>query len=141
MKPVVLDASVAVKWFRDEPGSAQAREVLRAHGAGDLTIVVASLFVYEFLGVATRFLSAKEARELWSRFLGWRLHVREVGDSLASDALDVRDRYGCSLYDAVSPALAGQLDAPLYSADRRAHGDVPGVVLLGVRRGRGTHGS
>jgi predicted nucleic acid-binding protein len=126
----VLDASVAIKWFRDEPGSVEARKILRAHGAGDLTIVVPSLFVYEFLGVATRLLKQEESRELWRRFLGWRLQVREVGQSLMGDALGIRELYGCSFYDAVAPALAGQLGAPLYSADRRAHGAVPGVVLL-----------
>jgi predicted nucleic acid-binding protein len=129
--PVVLDASVGVKWFRDEPGSAEARELLRAHGAGEVVIVVPSLFVYEFVAVATRLLAPEQARELWTRFVAWRIHVREVGDRLIGDALDVRFAHGCSLYDAVAPALAAQLHAPLYSANRRAHGGVEGAILLG----------
>ncbi len=131
MKPVVLDASVAVKWFRTEPGTAEARQLLEAHADGDLVIVVPSLFVYEFIGVASRYLSAAETKELWRRFLGWRIHVREVGDSLMRDALDIQERYGCALYDAVAPALAAELEAPLYSADRRAHGSWPGAVFVG----------
>jgi len=131
MKVVVLDASVGVKWFREEPGSAEARALLRAHGAGELRIAVPSLFVYEFASVATRFLTADEARELWERFLAWRISVREVGDSLMRDAFDMRDRYGCALRDAISPALAAQLGATLYSADRRAHGGMPDTVIIG----------
>ncbi len=131
MKTVVLDASVGVKWFRDEPGSAEARALLRAHGAGEVRIVVPSLFVYEFASVASRFLTGDEVRELWRRFLDWRISVRELGDSLMRDAFDIRDRYGCAVYDAVSSALAAQLGATLYSADRRAHGGMPDVVILG----------
>ena len=131
MKTLVLDASVGVKWFRDEPGSAEARALLRAHGSGEVRIAVPSLFVHEFAGVATRFLDAEEVRELWARFLDWRIHVREVSDSLMRDAFALRDRYGCTLYDAISPALAVQLGATLYSADRRAHGGIPDVVIFG----------
>ena len=131
MKPVVLDASVAIKWFRNEPGTMEARQLLEAHADGDLVIVVPSLFVYEFIGVASRYLSAAETKDLWRRFLGWRIHVREVGDSLMRDSLEIQERYGCALYDAISPSLAAQLEAPLYSADRRAHGSWPGVVFVG----------
>jgi predicted nucleic acid-binding protein len=92
---------------------------------------VPSLFVYEFAGVATRLLDPGERDELWRRFLSWRIVVREVGDGLMSDSMRIADRLGCSLYDAVAPALAESLDAPLVSADRRAHALWPGVTLLG----------
>ncbi|MDF1542065.1 MAG: type II toxin-antitoxin system VapC family toxin [Anaerosomatales bacterium] len=131
MNTVVLDASVGVKWFRDESGSAEARAMLRSHGSGEIRIVVPSLFVYEFAGVATRLLQLDEARDLWARFLDWRISVREVGDSLMRDAFDIRERYGCTLYDALSPALAAQIGATLCSADRRAHGGMPGAVIIG----------
>ncbi|MBW6467752.1 MAG: type II toxin-antitoxin system VapC family toxin [Coriobacteriia bacterium] len=131
MNTVVLDASVGVKWFRDESGSAEARAMLRSHGSGEIRIVVPSLFVYEFAGVATRLLQPDEARDLWARFLDWRISVREVGDSLMRDAFDIRERYGCTLHDALSPALAAQIGATLCSADRRAHGGMPGAVIIG----------
>jgi predicted nucleic acid-binding protein len=129
--PVVLDSSVGVKWFRDEPGAEEARGLLADHGRGEITLVVPSLFVYELVSVAVRTLSADEARELWERFLSWRVNVREVGDRLVQDALEMRAELGCAFYDAVAPALARQLRAPLYSADLRAHADVEGVVLIG----------
>lgn len=130
-RPVVMDASLGVKLFRMEDGSREARELLAAHGRGDVTIVVPSLFVYEFMGVAARYLHAEESHELWRRFLEWRINVREIGDVLMRDAIGVRERYGCSLYDAFAPALAAQIKAPLYSSDRRAHGAWPGAVILG----------
>lgn len=131
MRPIVLDASVGVKWFRDEPGSADARELLRRHGRGEIELVVPSLFVYEVVGVATRVMSASDARVFWWRFMSWRIGVREVGGALLEEALLVREKLGCSFYDAVAPALATELGGQLCSADRRAHGEWPGVELLG----------
>ncbi len=131
MNRVVLDASVAVKWFRSEPGSDEARELLRRHGEGEIVITVPSLFIYEFIGVATRVLDPTERDELWRRFLGWRIVVREVGESLIGDSMRVADELGCSFYDAVAPALADALDASLVSADHRAHAGWPGVTMLG----------
>lgn len=131
MNRVVLDASVAVKWFRSERGSDEARQLLRRHGSGEIVITVPSLFVYEFAGVASRLLDPVERDELWRRFLSWRIVVREVGDALIGDSMRIADDLGCSFYDAVAPALAESLDAPLVSADRRAHATWPGVMLLG----------
>lgn len=130
-RQVVLDASVGAKWFRAEQGADDALELLRAHGAGEIELVVSSLFVWEVVAVAARALSAEDAREFWERFVTWRIVVAEVGDSLMRDALAVRERLDCSLYDAVAPALAAQLGAVLCSADRRAHAQWPEVQLLG----------
>ena len=130
MTIAVLDASVGVKWFRDEPGAAEARELLAAHGRGDLEIVVASAFVYEFMAVASR-TPALDSSELWSRFVSWRIRVREIDSPLMIAALEVQQTSGCTLYDALAPALAQELGATLYSADRRAHRDWAGTVLFG----------
>lgn len=130
MRLAVLDASVGVKWFRDEPGAAEARELLGNHGRGELEIVVASAFVYEFMAVASRTPSI-DPSELWAHFVRWRVRVREIDSPLMRAALAVRGTTGCSLYDAFAPALAEELGATLYSADRRAHGEWPGAVLLG----------
>ena len=131
VRHVVLDASVGVKWFRDEPGSADAVELLRSHGRGEIQLVVSSLFVYEVVAVATRTMSASGAHVFWERFVSWRVSVVEVGGAFVDEVLTVRERLGCSFYDALSPALAEQLGAQLYSADRRAHGGWPDAVLVG----------
>ena len=130
MNLAVLDASVGVKWFRDEPGSAQARDLLAAHGRGELELVVASVFVYEFMAVATR-TPGLDAAELWTRFVSWRIRVRELDAALMLGALAVQRACGCSLYDAFAPALAEELGAPFHSADLRAHGPLPGAVIIG----------
>ena len=131
MSLAVLDASVGVKWFRDEEGSARARRLLTEHGAGSVTLVVPSLFVYEVVGVASRSMSGEQVEEFWSRFVSWGLHVRQLDPELVQASLDLRAEFACAFYDSVSPALARLLGAPLYSADRRAHARMENVVLLG----------
>jgi predicted nucleic acid-binding protein len=131
VRPIVLDASVGVKWFRDEPGSLEARDLLLRHGRSEIELVVPSLFVYEVVGVATRALSCSGARDFWWRFVSWRIGGREVGGALLEEALLVREKFGCSFYDAVAPALAAEMGGQLCSAKRRAHGEWPDVQLLG----------
>lgn len=130
VRRIVLDASVGVKWFRDEPGSTDAIELLRLHGRGEIELVVPSLFVYEVLAVAARTLGVHTADAFWERFLSWRIGVAEVGSRLMHDALELSQELDCSLYDAVAPALARQLDARLCSADVRAHAAWPEVILV-----------
>ena len=131
MSIAVLDASVGVKWFRDEAGTAQARQLLTDHGAGSIAIVVPSLFVYEVVGVAARSMSDERLEEFWRRFISWGLHVRQLDDELVRASLESRAELGCAYYDSISPALARLLGAPLYSADRRAHARIEDVVFLG----------
>lgn len=131
MNATVLDASVGVKWFSEEPGASEARELLLRHGRGEIELVVPSLFVYEVVSVAARTLTPSDGREFWGRFVSWRIGVRAVGASLVEEALLVREKLDCSFYDAVAPALATELGGVLCSADRRAHGSWSGVQLLG----------
>jgi predicted nucleic acid-binding protein len=121
---------VGVKWFRDEPGTGEAVDLLHAHGHGEVELVVPSLFVYEVVSVASRTMSPDDASTFWERFMSWRIAVVEVGAALVSEALAVKGETGCSFYDAVSPALARELGAELCSADVRAHSRWPEVILL-----------
>jgi predicted nucleic acid-binding protein len=128
---VVLDASVGVKWIRDEGGTAEALGLLSAHGIGELEIVVASLFCYEYLAVARRERVPGRSERAWQVIRGSALTIVEIDDALVVAAIEESEALDCSFYDAVAPALARLLGAQLYSADHRAHAAVPGVVLVG----------
>lgn len=125
----VLDASVGVKWFKEEAGSAEARALLRDHRSGRRRIVVPVLFKYELVGVATRRGTAFGA-QVWGLLGDAELTTIALDDVLAEAALEQCDLLGCSFYDALAPGLAKHLGAPLYSADARAHASFPGVVLF-----------
>ncbi len=128
----VLDASVGVKWFRDEPGSEQARELVEKHIAGELTIVVDTLFAYEVLRAASRDSEPPDAVRVWTDLAALDLVTVPLGEELVSAAVRAREALGCTLCDAFSAALADVLDARLYSADARAHAAHPRVWLVGA---------
>ncbi len=54
MREVVLDASVLIKWYSDEPRSKKARILLERFNAGELFVVVPPLAFLELLNVAGR---------------------------------------------------------------------------------------
>ena len=127
----VLDASVGVKWFRDEPGSAEARELVEQHIAGRIVLAVDSLFAYEVLRAASRDHRPADAVRIWIDLERLDLVTVPLGEELVRAAADAREALGCALYDAFAAGLATLLDAPLYSADARAHGAHPEVTLIG----------
>ncbi|MHB8050000.1 MAG: type II toxin-antitoxin system VapC family toxin [Coriobacteriia bacterium] len=128
---LVLDASVGVKWFKDEEGSESARALIEQLGAGAIQLVVPAVFPFEVLDVARRLFGIRDATRVWGELSAAGLLVSGSDDALFAEALRVAGTLGCTLYDAAAPALAGRLGCPLISADRRAHGRFEGVRLIG----------
>lgn len=128
---LVLDASVGVKWFKDEEGSEQARALITQLGAGSVRLVVPAVFPFEVLDVARRLFGVGDARRLWAELSAAGLLVAGSDEELFADTLRIAGTLGCTLYDAAAPALAARLECPLVSADRRAHGRVEGAQLIG----------
>ncbi len=127
----VVDASVGVKWFVPEPGRAEAMELLRAAVSGEVTLVVPDLFVYEVLRTIRRKAGDEPARAAVAFFSAAGIVTVPPVERVLETALDAANAHGCDFYDACAPAIAKLLDAPLYSADRRAHAGYPNVRLIG----------
>lgn len=130
-KVLVLDASVGVKWLRQESGSSEARELLTQHAEGMVRLVVPVIFVHEVLDVTRRIYGVARARALWDHLERSEITVVGLDSRLVRETLDMAEELGCTFYDAAAPALAARVGAVLLSADRRAHGSVDGVQLLG----------
>ncbi|MGB4592152.1 MAG: type II toxin-antitoxin system VapC family toxin [Coriobacteriia bacterium] len=128
---VVLDASVGVKWFSPEDGHEQAIDILASAAAGGVRIVVPDLFVYEVVRTVRRKAGPAHAREVVRFFALSGIISVPPGERVLAAALEHADSLGCDVYDACAPAIASLLDATLYSADRKAHSQYPGVVLVG----------
>lgn len=129
--PLVLDASVGVKWVREEPGSDEALSLLAQHGRGEVRLVVPAIFVYEVLDVVRRTHGLESAVGLWDRLGHDDLVVVGPGGEMMRETLTMAQHLGCSVHDAAAPALAVHLGVTLVSADRRAHSRHVDVRLLG----------
>ncbi|TLM77152.1 MAG: type II toxin-antitoxin system VapC family toxin [Actinobacteria bacterium] len=127
---VVLDASVGVKWFRNEPGSDDARELLEQAADADVALAAPTHFAHEVLSVVRRDFGPADIMNGWVRTVD-AVALAPLTREQVAEAAEQCEALGCSFYDALAPALASLLDAELVSADAAAHGAYPGVRLIG----------
>jgi len=128
---VVLDASVGVKWFRDEDGSSEANLLLAAHREGSIDLHVSEHFVVETLSVINRSFGPSAVIPAEDALMMAEIAVHPLTPEVVGEAARQCALLGCTFYDALAPALAILLGAEFWSADRRAHGAVPDVHLIG----------
>jgi len=121
VSPVVVDASVGIKWALPEPNSEAARRLLD----GDRTLLVPDLFFAEVANtlwkrVTRRDMTADEAR---LALLGFDTRSFDVhlSRSLMHLALELAVRTAQTAYDCLYLALAVIHDCPLVTADRRLY--------------------
>ncbi|MBW6468785.1 MAG: type II toxin-antitoxin system VapC family toxin [Coriobacteriia bacterium] len=126
----VLDASVGVKWFKNEQGSGRARELYLQSASGDIALAAPTHFFHEVLAVVKREMTARAIPEGWRHIKASGIAVLPLSDEVVAEAAAQCDALGCSFYDALAPACASLLGATLASADERAHGAYPGVHLI-----------
>lgn len=123
MTAVLVDTSVALKWFHEE-GEAdvpEARAVLAAHQDERITAYLLDLSLYELGNVLLRSLhwSAVDTADQLADL------VAICGDPLVPDLSWHRDAaslaalHGLSYYDASFASAAAAIGAPLVSADKQ----------------------
>lgn len=120
----VVDASVGVKLFLDEPGAAEAERLfaLLRH-APPHVIAVPDLFFIECANVFRsrahrRLMAAENARKAFTILRALPLQTVASTD-LAPLSLDLALAHGLSVYDATYAALAERIGAPLVTADEK----------------------
>ncbi len=133
----VVDASVALKWVRPEPGSEAALAFLKRVRAQDAELFAPDLWCIELASAlwkkATlrgRDTTPAEAMECLHHLLAAPV-VREPLGRLAERALDIALELGVTAYDASYLALAEFLDAPVVTFDRQLAQRVSGSRLEG----------
>ena len=122
---LVLDASVAVKWFlsTEEPLKEQALDLQTRHERGEIEFIIPDLFWAEvgnvlWKAVRQRRCSARDAEESLRRakLLGLRA-VPSV--ELVEEAFAIARKHDRTLYDSLYLALAISRRATLITADER----------------------
>ncbi|OGQ89464.1 MAG: hypothetical protein A2289_09025 [Deltaproteobacteria bacterium RIFOXYA12_FULL_58_15] len=120
---IVIDASVALKWFFDgEPGRVRALLVLDAVRENPDGFAVPELFFAEMLAVLCRSLNAKSSRiqshmgDLEALGLTRIGHGHELLETAVGFSVD----WGLSGYDALYAATAHLLNGTWLTADKKA---------------------
>ncbi len=120
MDRIVVDSSVFVKLISDEPDSAKAFELRAAFIAGQVEILVPSLFNYEVLNAAkySKGYDQKELEELAGMIDDYEFLAFELSGNFSRQTAIVAIRLGITLYDASYVALAMMSEAILYTSDQ-----------------------
>lgn len=119
---LVVDSSVAVKWFlsEGEPHIERAWALLESHLAERVCLAAPDHLRLEVLNALRhRGLNADRIRRAAGALDGFCLAWHRLDAQLVAAAADIAARHGLTLYDAAFAALAIRLDAELVTADRR----------------------
>ena len=135
MKPLVVDASVAAKWFLPEPDAATALRLLDGRhrlAAPDLIRSEFGNLVWKLY--ARSLLDAQEASDLVEHFLFLPLEVHD-STYLLAPALQIAITTKRTVYDSLYLALAIELGGTVVTADERwAHALANGPFARFLRR-------
>ena len=119
MTTLVVDASVAAKWFLPEADAAAALRLLSGRHrlvAPDLVRAEVGNVLWKLHG--RDLLSGAEASEIIEGFLAMPVEIHDSGFLVAS-ALEIAMATRRTVYDSLYLALAVELDATVITADER----------------------
>jgi len=119
MKPLVVDASVAAKWFLPEADAAAALRLLN----GRYRLAAPDLIRAEFGNVVWKLhargtLDTSEASEMIEHFLSMPLEIHD-STYLLAPALEIAMATNRTVYDSLYLALAMELGGAVVTADER----------------------
>jgi predicted nucleic acid-binding protein len=119
MKTVVVDASVAVKWFLPEEGSEQAESLL----GGKFRLIAPDLLWTEVANVLWKIarrgsMTADEAQQMLRDASAMPIEIAE-SLPLLPEALRIATAADRSVYDSLYVALAAREKASMVTADRK----------------------
>ena len=131
----ILDASVALKWFTDEQGSAKALEYKDSLLAGKLVLASPDLMLYEVANVLHLKKEFTEAavKEALRFLLDIGVEIFTPTEEILDKAVHYTFHTNHSFYDCLYIALASHLGAHLLTADetlyKKARVLVPATLL------------
>ncbi|MBI4690704.1 MAG: type II toxin-antitoxin system VapC family toxin [Nitrospirae bacterium] len=125
----VLDASVIVKWYKDERESDKALGIRDGFVNGNYDLAEPDLILYE-LANTIRFSEGSEEndiKDVLENFSAMGLEIIVPTITLLKNAAATSYKFQISIYDAVYVALAKSLDAEFVTADKRLYQKVKGT--------------
>ena len=118
-KTIVVDASVAAKWFVEEEYSKEARTLRDAYADGLVDLAAPSLMPYEVIN-ALKYsgeFGEDELKKIAEILENLQITLHQLTGETARKTIETSMRKGITIYDAAYVALAQQLDTILYTAD------------------------
>ncbi|HUS60186.1 MAG TPA: type II toxin-antitoxin system VapC family toxin [Nevskiaceae bacterium] len=126
MRKLVLDASVALKWFFQEKNSDLAEILLKQIKKDEIKVFVPQIFFFELVNaVKTKAKSThKDVLEVINKIFSLKLNSEKVNRKLLAKANFYAQKYDLTIYDASYLALAKVFEINLITADEKLRGKV-----------------
>jgi predicted nucleic acid-binding protein len=119
MKPLVIDASIAIKWFIPEAGSDAAIELIsKKHQllAPDLIRAEVGNIVWKLH--RRKFIETEDVYHIVNDFLVMPIDIHD-SESLISNAVEIAVATGTTVYDSLYLALAVEKGTVMVTADAK----------------------
>ncbi len=138
MDKVVVDSSVAIKWFVAQPNSDKANQILDAFDANELALLAPELIYTEVGNIAWKMymfegLASKEAQKIVDSFRLIKIELTSTVE-LLDDAFRLAVTHRRTVYDAMYLALSKREGCTFVTADKKLVNAVgakfPNIVLL-----------
>ncbi len=117
----VLDASVVLKWFVNEPDSTLAVGLREEFYAGKREIIVPDLLLFEITN-ALRYnptFTSREIQEALETLFGMGIEIITPTLSLLGKAVEMAEQFDLTCYDTTYLALSEELGFEFITADER----------------------
>lgn len=129
---LVLDASVVLKSYLPEEGSAQAQAIFKARALGHVGLLAPSLMPYEvtnalLVALRKQRIDRARAEEILREFMKLGIPTQELG-GLEERAWALALEYQRTAYDAAYLALAEHEELQLITGDKRLYNAVKGKL-------------
>lgn len=123
MEKVVVDSSIAVKWFVNEPKSKEALNILSKHREKRVIIVVPDIIHLEIInGLFFSYkLSATQLRQIIISLKSLELQFTSINEIKLSNAALLMEKFNIASYDGLFVSLAQELNCPLITNDKKHH--------------------
>jgi predicted nucleic acid-binding protein len=123
MDNLVVDSSVAVKWFVAEPYSTEARRILDAYQNGTLSFLASDLINAEFGNIIWKKhlfqgLAVSDAQDILDKFRLLQFTLTPTGE-LLKDAYRIAVTHQRTVYDALYLALGIRENCQVVTADEK----------------------
>ena len=120
---IVLDASIVIKWLKEETDSEKARFFEFQHVSGEDVIAVPDLLYYEVANVLRHKsgLSEESGLAVMDILAGMELQVFNFSLTELKEVYSFAHKHDITVYDALYVYLAQQLHCAFVTADRKLY--------------------
>jgi len=135
VEKVVIDASVAIKWYNIEADTEEALKLRAAYAAGRVDIAAPYLIAYEVAN-SLRYnpnFGEMDAISAMNDILDMQIDLRLVDRDQIEKSFELAYKHGMTVYDSTYMALAETGDMTLYTADERLLTKVPSSHVRHIR--------